>query len=215
MRYIKTLAGILFYLFLCIVALLPILAIRTNIDSAYYGIAVTIWAGVSAFFFFPALAVIIKKAWFFRGKGETIAIDRLKEILLEINDFNAPVSVREHHSKLVFTWRYQDQDWCEMLETTQMKKMYELWIGFDSSTRTAHMTDRYRSVDWSLSPVKIKTGWFSFSRPYFAVSTGIVWGVENYVDSNPEDYSFSPNEIKSPVLNTIIKNGWNVRFNLF
>ncbi len=215
MRYIKTFAGVLLYLFFCVLALLPVLAIRTTIESSSYAIAVVIWATVSFLFLFPALAVIIKKSWLYKGKGEPVTIERLRGILLEINDFNAPVSVREHRKKLVITWRYEDQDWCELLEKTEAKQLYELWLGFDGSTRTVTMSDRYRSVNWSLSPIQVKTGIFAFSRPYFDVSTGIVWGVENYVDSRPEDYTFSPTEIKSPILNTIIRNGWNVRFSLF
>ena len=96
-----------------------------------------------------------------------------------------------------------------------MKKLYELWLSFDNNTKTVSMTDKYRSVDWTLSPIKLKTGWFALRKPYFRVETGEAWGVENYVDSDPDTYSFSPNEIKSPVLNTIVKSGWNVRFSLF
>lgn len=215
MRYLKTFAGVLLYLLIACLALLPVLAIRVNIESANYVIAVTIWAIGTALFFFPALAVIINKVWFFSGKGEPISLERLQQLLLEMNDFNAPVSVQKQRKKIIVTWRHQDQAWCELLEQTKMKKLYELWIRFDNSTKTATMTDKYRSVDWTLSPIKLKTGWLALSKPYFQVETGADWGVENYVDSHPEDYRFSPNEIKSPVLNTIIKHGWNVRFSLF
>lgn len=214
-RYIKTFSGFIFYLLLSFLALLPVLVIRTNIESIHYTIAVTIWGIVVCLFFLPALAIIIKKVWFFEGKNEPVALDKLKKILLEINDFDAPVSVRNQKKNIIFTWRHQEQSWCELLEKAKLKKLYELWINFDNSTKTVTMSDKYRSVDWSLSPIKLETGWFSYSKPYFRIVTGNAWGVENYADSDPNDYSFSPNEIKSPVLNTIIKNGWNVRFSLF
>ena len=89
--------------------------------------------------------------------------------------------------------------------------MYELWIEFDISTKTATMSDMYRSVNWDLSPIKVKTGWLVINKPYFNVEIGDEWGTENYVDASPEDYSFSPKEMKSPVLNTFLKNGWNVQ----
>jgi hypothetical protein len=215
MRYFKTFFGVILYLLLSCLALFPVLAIRTNIESAHYAIAVTIWAIGIGIFFFPALAIIIKKVWFFKGRGEAITLERLKKILFDINDFNAPVSVDKHSKKIIVTWRHQDQAWCELLENARPKKLYELWISFDNSTRTVTLTDKYRSIDWTLSPIKLKTGWLALSKPYFRVETGIAWGVENYVDSNPDDYSFSPGEIKSPILNTIVKNGWNVRFSLF
>ncbi len=214
MRYIKTFFGILLYLLFSCLALLPVLAIRINIDSAHYAIAVTVWAVVMSLFFLPALAIIIKKVWFFEARGEAIDLERLENILFDINEFNAPVSVQKQRRKIIVTWRHQDQAWCELLEKNKTKKLYELWISFDNSTRTATMTDKYRTVDWSLSPIKLKTGWLALSKPYFRVETGLAWGVENYVDAKPEDYNFSPDEIKSPVLNTIVKNGWNVRFSL-
>jgi len=214
-RYIKTFSGVILYILFCFVALLPVLVIRTNIESIHYTIAVTIWSIGVCLFFFPALAIIIKKAWYFEGKSEPVALDKLQKILLEINKFDAPVSVQSQRKNIIFTWRHQDQSWCQLLEDAKLKKLYELWIYFDNRTKTVTMTDKYRSADWTLSPIKLETGWFAYSKPYFRIATGNAWGVENYADSSPQDYSFSPNEIKSPVLNTIIKNGWNVRFSLF
>ncbi|MCL7488394.1 MAG: hypothetical protein M8357_09510 [Desulfobulbaceae bacterium] len=214
-RYIKTLAGVILYLLFCCLALVPVLAVRIHLENAHYAVAVTLWAFGAALFLVPALAIIIKKIWFFRGRGEPVTQAALEQILLGINDHDAPVHVKRQRKKIILTWRYQDRAWCELLEKKEMKKIYELRLGFDNNTKTVTMSDKYRSVDWSLSPIKVKTGWLVFSRPYFRVETGIAWGVENYVDSTPEDYTFSPNEIKSPILNTILKNGWNVRFSLF
>ena len=215
MRYIKTFSGVILYMLLSFIALVPVLVSRLNIENIHYTIAVTIWGVGVCLFFFPALAIIIKKAWYFEGKKEPIALDQLKQILLEINTFNAPVSVQNLKKNIMITWRHHDQIWCELLEEAKLKKMYELWLHFDNSTKTVTMSDKYRSIDWTLSPIKLETGWFAYSKPYFKVATGKAWGVENYKDSDSNDYNFSPNEIKSPVLNTIIKNGWNIRFNLF
>ncbi|GAB4341773.1 MAG: hypothetical protein Kow0089_16430 [Desulfobulbaceae bacterium] len=213
-RYIKTLAGVFLYLFCCVLALAPLLVIRPHIEGLHYGIGVTVWALVSFLCFFPVMAVIVNRVWFFRGKGEPISLERLRAMILDVNTLDAPVSVKEHGERLVVSWRCQDQEWCERIEKTKMKKLYELWLRFDTATRTVTMVDKYRSVDWSLSPVKVKTGWFAFGTPYFGVETGMAWGLENYTDARPEDYEFSPNEIKSPILNTILKHGWNVRFRL-
>jgi hypothetical protein len=215
MRYIKTFSGIILYILFTFIALLPVLVIRVNIESVHYTIALIIWAISAGIFFLPALAIIIKKVWFFKGTGEPVALDKLKKKLLEINVFDAPVSVQNHKKSIIFTWRHQEQSWCELLEEIKPKRMYELWINFDNSTKTVTMSDKYRSIDWTLSPIKLETGWFAYSKPYFNITIGKAWGIENYKDSNPNDYKFSQNEIKSPVLNTIIKNGWNVRFSLF
>lgn len=215
MRYLKTAGGILLYFLLALLALLPVMAIRVHLENTHYVIAVLVWGVCTGLLFIPSLAMIIKKAWFFAGRGEQVPVERLRDILLEVNDLDAPVHLRTHGKKLVASWRHQDQSWCELLEKKGMKKMYELWIGFDSSTKTVTMSDKYRSVNWELSPIKVTTGWVAMSKPYLGIDTGLAWGVENYVDADPADYSFSPNEIKSPMLNTVLKNGWNVRFSLF
>lgn len=196
-------------------SLLPILAIRTNLEQGQFMLALLIWGVLCGIFFIPALAVIIKKAWFFKGKGEPVVLDLLWSILASVNEMNAPIRVQKHGKKLIVSWHYKDPHWCEHLEKTDMKRIYELWLHFDNNTKTVSMTDRYRSINWDLSPVSVTTGRFSLVRPFLKVETGDAWGVENYEDTDPQDYTYTPNEIKSPVMNSILKNGWNVRFNLF
>lgn len=214
-RYAKTFFGIIIYILFFSLALIPLFVIRPNIENTHYSIAVTIWAVGTAIFFLPALAIIIKRIWFFEGKGEPIPLEQLKTILLEINDFGGPIYIKEKRNKLKASWKHQEQSWCELFENVRMKRIYELWMAFDRNTRTVIMTDKYRSADWKLSPIKVKTGWLAYPKPYFNVTVGEKWGIDNYVDSTPEDYNFTPKEIKSPILNTVLKNGWNVRFSLF
>lgn len=214
-RYIKTFLGVVLYIVFFSLALLPILVIRPHIEDGHYAIAVTTWAIGTALFFLPALAIIIKRTWFFTGSGEPVSLAVLQHILSGINELDCPVRVKKQRKKMIVTWRYQDQSWSELLEKKGIKRMYELWLRFDNSTKTVSMSDRYRSVDWTFSPFKVKTGWFTIRKPYFKIATGLNWGIENYVDSSPDDYSFAPNEIKSPILNTILKNGWNARFSAF
>jgi hypothetical protein len=214
-RYIKTGLGFIFLFLGYYLALFPILVIRTNLEDKYFILAVVVWGVLAGIFFIPAAAAILKKVWFFKGKGEPVVLDLLHSILLEVNKIDAPVQVVKQRKKFIITWRHKDQNWCERFEKTGMKRIYELWLTFDNNTKTVTMSDKYRSANWDLSPITIKTGWLVLSKPFFRVSIGNEWGVENYQDTAPEDYSFLPNEIKSPVMNSILKNGWNVRFSVF
>ncbi len=214
-RYFYTVLGILSLLGIYYLSLFPILVIRTKLESNHFILAIAVWGFIAAVFFIPAIAIILKKAWFFKGKGEPIVLDLLQTIILSVNKTESPVEVKKHRKKLIVTWKYTDQVWCERLEKSGMKRMYELWLTFDNNTKTVSMSDRYRSANWELSPIAIKTGWLAATKPFFKVETGKEWGVENYEDTLPDDYSYTPNEIKSPVMNSILKNGWNVRFTLF
>lgn len=214
-RYIQTGLGFVLLFSIYFLSLFPILAIRTNLERSNFIIALVLWGVFVCICFLPAVAMIIKKVWFFTGKGEPIVLDLLQSMLLRINELNAPISVNKKRKRLVASWRLKDQFWCEKIEKKGMKRIYELWLTFDNSTKTVTVSDKYRSVNWDLSPISVKTGWLALSKPYLKLNTGEEWGVENYEDTTPEDYNFVPDEIKSPIVNTILKNGWNVRFSLF
>jgi len=214
-RYMQTGLSFVLLFFVYYLALFPILVIRTNLERTYFVAAVVIWGVLAGIFLLPAAAMIIKKIWFFKGIGEPVVLDLLHSLLFEVNNLDAPVQIKKQRKKFIITWRLGDQNWCERVEKTGMKKVYELWLTFDNSTKTVILSDKYRSVNWDLSPITVKTGWLVYSKPNFKITTGEEWGVENYEDTAPEDYYFTPDEIKSPVMNTILKNGWNVRFSLF
>ncbi len=214
-RYVYTIFGIVLLCIIYALTLLPILAVRNTLANKEFIFALIMWGIGAGIFFIPALATIIKKAWFFPGRSEPVVQELLLSMIMGVNSLNVPVRVNKHRKKLVITWRYKDHAWCERMEKSGMKKLYELWLSFDNNTKTVNLTDKFRSVDWSLSPGRVKTGWLASSRPIFKVATGNEWGVENYEDTEPDDYTFGPEEIKGPIMNTILKNGWNVRFSLF
>ena len=214
-RYLYSFIGLFCLLVVYWLALLPILAIRTNLESRHYALALLIWAVLAAAFVLPALATLVKKVWFFRGQGEPVVLELLQDLLLAVNEHDVPVSIRKRGRKILVSWRYEEPHWAERMEKGGMTRLFELWLRFDNNTKTVTMIDRYRSVNWDLSPIVVKTGWLALGSPFFKVDTGPEWGVENYEDTIPQDYTYRESEIKSPVLNTILKNGWNVRFSLF
>ncbi|MDW7771900.1 MAG: hypothetical protein SCH71_03325 [Desulfobulbaceae bacterium] len=214
-RYLQTGSGFFLVFLIYFLALLPILVIRKDLEDNQLVVAAVIWGVLAGLSFIPAAAMVIRRVWFFRGSGEPAVQDFLQSLLLEINSMDAPVQVKRQRKRFIVTWRLSDQAWCERLEKTRMKRVYELWLVFDNSIKTVTMIDKYRSVNWDLSPISVKTGWLALSRPFFKVTHGNEWGVENYEDAIPEDFRFTPDEIKSPVMNTILKNGGNVRFSLF
>ncbi len=207
--------GFILLFFIYYLALFPVLAIRANLERTHFVAAVVVWGILAGMFFIPAAAMIIKKTWFFKGRGEPVVLDLLHSLLLEVNNLDAPVQITKQRKKFIVSWRLNDQNWCERIEKTGMKRVYELLLTFDNSTKTVAMSDKYRSANWDLSPIAVKRGWLVYSKPNFKVKIGDEWGVENYEDTDPDDYGFTPNEIKSPMMNTILKNGWNVRFSLF
>ncbi len=196
-------------------SLLPLLLVRPHLQFQIFLSAFLIWLLLFVVSLPFILRVIIRKAWFFRGTGEPVTREQLESTLMEINDFNAPVFVRKKRGKLLFSWRCSDPQWGERMALQGIKKNYELRLILDQTTKTVSMLDRVRSVDFTLCPVKIKFGLFANTKFFCGVKTGTEWSVQNFKNSSADSYQFKPQEIKSPVFNTIRANGWNIRFDLF
>jgi len=195
--------------------LVPLLLIRPHVQSRPFMGAMAVWLMLFVLSLPFLLRIIIKKVWFFAGKGEPIIFDLLQSMLLGINDFQTPVIVRKKRGRLIIGWRCDDPQWCERMALESIKKTYELKLNFDHSTRTVTMQDRVRNVDFALCPIKVTTGFFSFPGFYCRIHTCSEWGLKNFEHTAADQYFFKPQEIKSPVFNTIINNGWNIRFTLF
>jgi hypothetical protein len=214
-KYMQMSGRMILFFLLYLVPLMPLFLIRDQLEQKQLLLALGVWVGCGVLLFLPTLGMIIRKSWFFDGQGEPIVQDLLLAMLTGINDMNGPVQVHRHHGRLVFSFRCNDPGWLERMELGGLNKAYELTLRLDHSTRTVIMTDRFRSLHWKLSGGKAQTGFFAWPRPFFKVDLGEEWGIENYEQARPEAYEFTPREIKSPILNTILRNGWNVRFSLF
>ncbi len=213
-RYFLTLLFLFLLLLLYGLGLLPVLLVRSSLQTGQYLLALLCWLLLVAASLPFFLGMIIRRVWFFAGSGEPVLLELLREKILAVNSMDAPVQVREKRHRLVACWRHDDPAWCERMDRAGMKKTYELHLEFDNATKTVTLSDRVRTVDFDLCPVKVKTGLLAWPRPCFRVATGPDWSVEAYRERRDADYRFQPWEIKSPVMGTILNNGWNVRFSL-
>jgi len=97
-----------------------------------------------------------------------------------------------------------------------LKKIYELHIKFNDAKKEATLIDVHKSVSWRAGPSEVQV-YGGFSRgTSFAYEIGKQWGIkENFELGSIYDYQFSPQEIKNPVMNSILRNGWAVRFGMW
>ena len=214
-RYAKTFALMLFLLMGYGISLLPLLLVRPHLQVQPFLGALTIWLFFSVLSLPFLLRMIIRRVWFFHGRGEPVIMDLLESMIMGINDFRAPVTARKKRGRLIVSWRCTDPQWCERMALEGIRKNYELRLVFDRNTRTVTMLDRVRSVDFKLCPIKVTTGFLAMPRLYWRIRTGPAWGLKNFESSRADQYRFRPQELKSPIFNAIIANGWNVRFDLF
>ena len=214
-RYFLTIIAFLLLLLGYALTLIPLVIIGTGLEQQTHLLGFGIWGLLVLGSLIPALSMIISKIWFFQGHGEPVALKILQKKLLAVNHGNGPVQVQEKKKKFIVTWHYANPQWCELMNRMGMDKLYELHLVFDNATKTVVIADKIRSLRFVDCPEKVKTGFIAKPKPFLKVNLGKQWSIDNYTGAQPQDYSFQPGEIKSPVLGSILKCGWNVRFSYF
>ncbi|MCI5145776.1 MAG: hypothetical protein D3923_09640 [Candidatus Electrothrix sp. AR3] len=214
-RYAKTLALLLLLPLGWGLSLLPLLLLWHQVRFDFLLPALIAWA---ALYLLPLpffLRLIIHKVWFFPGRGEPVLLEMLEFMLLAINDLPNPFQVQKTRSGICLRWHCDDPDWCKRMLHARLQNNYELSLEFESRTRTVVMRDRVRQVDLSLCPLRIRSSMLTCPRFFCHVHIGPEWGINTFEQTAAEDYCFQPQELKSPVVNTILRNGWNVRLELY
>lgn len=164
----------------------------------------------------PYLDQMAKRVFRFRGEGEPVSETELRAQIQAINEFDAPVMIEERKGKLVATWKYVDARWWELLAKAGLTKVYELHIKFDDVQHLVTLIDITKSVSWRAGPTKVRL-WGGFFRGIMlAYEIGKQWGIkENFELGKVYDYKFVPQEIKMPIMNSILRSGWDVRFGIW
>ena len=214
-RYIKTLALLLLLPAGWSVSLLPLLLVWPHVGFDFLLPALIVWA---ALYLLPLpffLRLIIHKVWFFKGRGKPVLQKELELMLLAVNDFQNPVQARKKYGGIRLNWRCDDPEWCRRMALTGLRQNYELELKFNSSIRTVVMQDRVRRVNFSRCPVRVKNSLLTSSRFFCHVRTGAELGINTFEQTAAHNYRFRPQELKSPIFNIILRNGWNVQFELY
>ncbi|MFO7540721.1 MAG: hypothetical protein R6X32_22000, partial [Chloroflexota bacterium] len=166
--------------------------------------------------FVPFLNIAIRRSFRFPGEGMPVSKSELRQVLLNINQFDVPVTAEERGDTIVFTWRYVDAKWWEILAKAGLKSVYECHVKLNDKKKTATLIDITRSVSWRAGPSGVELGWSGFRGVELGYEIGKAYGLkENFELGKIYDYQFSPQEIKNPVMNTILRHGWEVRFGMW
>jgi hypothetical protein len=173
--------------------------------------------------FVPYLDQVAKRVFCFVGEGHPLSVTEVRELILSVNGFvDAPVVAQErenaltHKRTLVVTWKYVDARWWEMLAKAGLTKLYELHVKLDETQHLATLIDVTKSVEWRAGPTEVRLRGGLFRGLIFTYEIGKRWGIkENWEFGEVYDYTFMPTEVKLPVMNSILRSGWNVRYGLW
>jgi hypothetical protein len=204
--YMAVLAGIL---------LLVILLVGEENDTLIL-ISVLVMMVLAIVIMVPYLDQMAKRVFRFRGEGEPVSETELRTQIQAINEFDAPVMIEERKGRLVATWKYVDARWWELLAKAGLTKVYELHIKFDDVQHLVTLIDINKSVSWRAGPTEVRLRGGFFRGIMLAYEIGKQWGIkENFELGKVYDYKFVPQEIKMPIMNSILRSGWDVRFGIW
>ena len=164
----------------------------------------------------PYLNFVTKMVFHFKGEGSGVSEAELRAIIQGINSLDVPVMVQERGRKLVITWRYVDARWWEVLAKAGLTKVYELHVKFNERRGEVVLIDVLKSVAWRAGPSQVRVSGGFFRGVQFGFEIGKQWGItESLKLGQIYEFKFSPQEIKDPIMNTILQKGWDIRFGMW
>ena len=180
-------------------------------EVALIGVAVALLLVVG---FFPWMMWVIRKVFTFRSTATPVSEQQLQATLLTINNHDNPFTVLQHGPhKLVLTLRYADAAWWQIFARAGLSRVYELHMKFIPARQLVRVIDIQKNVDWRAGPQQVKLS-ASFSRGIlFSQERAVQWGITDFGRLGEQyKYRFSSEEIKGPVMKTILEHGWTVQF---
>ncbi len=199
---------LLYFAFFSLIALI-LESFNEPILFIFYGIAVFV-------FFFPWLVLSTRWVWFFKGEGTPMPMEELKKEILSLNSLDLPIQVTHEKNKMVITWKFVDAKWWEPFAKLGRKEAYKLILKFKENKHEVVMIDVVGRLKWKVGIPDLKFSWSYFRGIDMEFSIGKQWGIkENFTLGKIFDFKFVPSEIKNPVMNTILRRGWNVRMAMF
>lgn len=214
-RSILTFLAVLALLAGALLSGLPFFMLRTQLDEPSMLMIFCLWLTAAIAVGLAVANILLKKIWFFRGQGEPITPEQLRQRLLTVNAMACPVAAQEKRRAIIFTWRYREGQWCELFHRLGTNRLYELHCHIDADTRTVLLVDRIRAADFLICPDRVKTGRRRIPLPLLAIRSKRLAVVEQFATFAEHEYTLHPREIKAPILGTILASGWHVRFSLW
>jgi hypothetical protein len=214
-RFLAAFGMIMLYMLAIAAVLWPVILLAQDDENAILIVVLGTFV-LSIAGFIPYMDWVVKRVFRFEGQGHPLSEAALRAHIHEINGFDVPMVVQERKRKLVATWKIVDARWWELLAKAGLTKIYELHIKFDEARHLVTLIDVSRSVSWRAGPTEVQVGWAGFRGLMSGYEIGEQWGIgEDLELEEIYDYTFSPKEIKTPIMNSILKSGWDVRFGIW
>ncbi|UQE76052.1 hypothetical protein MYK68_05520 [Gordonia sp. PP30] len=140
----------------------------------------------------------------------------VRQALLNLNRPTAPWGVRDGSAvgvDLVAEWKIVDARWYEVFGKAGLEKVFRTLMRFDDAAGDFRAVDQEWSVQWQAGVPRLSLAAEAFRGPKKEISfgTAAAFREEDRRLGVVYDYSFSTGEIKKPLQEAALANGWGWR----
>ena len=136
----------------------------------------------------------------------------LRTALLALTRDTAPWQVRDGAAEnvdLVAEWKIVDARWYEIFAKASLTKVFKVLMKLDDAKGEVRSVDQEWTVEWRAGVPTLALSAEAFRGQKVEMSFGTAIGFrENLSPGVIYDYRFATGEIKTPLQNTVLANGW-------
>jgi hypothetical protein len=136
----------------------------------------------------------------------------LRTALLALNRESAPWHVRDGAPEgvdLVAEWKIVDARWYEIFAKASLTKIFKVLMKLDETKGEVRAVDQEWTVEWRAGVPALSLSAEAFRGQKVEMSFGTAIGFrENFSPGVIYDYRFTTAEIKTPLQETALANGW-------
>jgi hypothetical protein len=136
----------------------------------------------------------------------------LRKALLALNRESAPWQVRDGAPEgvdLVAEWKIVDARWYEIFAKASLTKVFKVLMKLDETKGEVRAVDQEWTVEWRAGVPALSLRAEAFRGQKVEMSFGTAIGFrENFSPGVIYDYRFTTAEIKTPLQETALANGW-------
>ncbi|MEO7222461.1 MAG: hypothetical protein ABIY37_08310 [Devosia sp.] len=137
----------------------------------------------------------------------------LRDALLTLNREGSPWQVRDgapDGCDLVAGWKIVDARWYEIFAKASLTKVSKTLIKFDNANGEVRSVDQDWTVEWRAGVPALSLSAEAFRGQKVEVSFGTAIGFrEDFSPGIIYEYRFATKEMKEPLQNAVVANGWS------
>jgi len=140
--------------------------------------------------------------------------EALRARLLAHNRETAPWVIRDGAAEgvdLVAEWRIVDAAWYEIFAKAGLEKVFQVLMKFDAEKGEVRAVDREWTVEWSagVPSLSLAASGFRGQKTEISFGTAYAFREEDLTYGKVYDYRFNTAELKEPLQETVLANGWD------